>query len=129
MSYYPDVTSARKYPCLLVPRMDCGVRNHKDRGAWMAQSVKPPTSAQVMISRSVSSSPASGSVLTAQSLEPVSDSVFPSLHQHYTFIMNVVSQYMYLVGQVLPFCLNFFCKIVLMLLASFPCAVLRAQRL
>ena len=45
----------------------------------MAQSVKRPTSAQVMISRSVSSSPASGSVPTAQSLEPVSDSVSPSL--------------------------------------------------
>ena len=44
----------------------------------MAQSVKRPTSAQVMISRSVSSSPASGSVLTAQSLKPVSDSVSPS---------------------------------------------------
>ena len=51
----------------------------KKRGAWVAQSVKRPTSAQVMISRSVSSSPASGSVLTAQSLEPVSDSVSPSL--------------------------------------------------
>ena len=48
-------------------------------GAWVAQSVKRPTSAQVMISQSVSSSPASGSVLTAQSLEPVSDSVSPSL--------------------------------------------------
>ena len=48
-------------------------------GAWVAQLVKRPTSAQVMISRSVSSSPASGSVLTAQSLEPVSDSVSPSL--------------------------------------------------
>ena len=45
----------------------------------MAQSVKRPTSAQVMISRSVSSSPASGSVLTARSLEPASDSVSPSL--------------------------------------------------
>ena len=45
----------------------------------MALSVKHPTSAQVMISRSVSSSPASGSVLTAQSLEPASDSVSPSL--------------------------------------------------
>ena len=45
----------------------------------MAQSVVHPTSAQVMISWSVSSSPASGSVLTAQSLEPVSDSVSPSL--------------------------------------------------
>ena len=45
----------------------------------MAQSVQHPTSAQVMISQSVSSSPASGSVLTAQSLEPVSVSVSPSL--------------------------------------------------
>ena len=49
------------------------------RGTWVAQSVKHPTSAQVMISQSMSSSPASGSVLTAQSLEPVSDSVSPSL--------------------------------------------------
>ena len=48
-------------------------------GAWVAQSVKRPTSAQVMISRLVSSSPASGSVLTAGSLEPVSDYVSPSL--------------------------------------------------
>ena len=48
-------------------------------GAWVARSVKCPTSAQVMISRSVSSSPVSGSVLTAQSLKPVSDSVSPSL--------------------------------------------------
>ena len=45
----------------------------------MAQSVKHPASAQVMISRLVSLSPASGSVLTAQSLEPASDSVSPSL--------------------------------------------------
>ena len=45
----------------------------------MAQSVGRPTSAQVMISWSVSSSPALGSVLTAQSLEPASDSVSPSL--------------------------------------------------
>ena len=37
-------------------------------GAWVAQSVKRPTWAQVMISRSVSSSPASGSVLTARNL-------------------------------------------------------------
>ena len=51
----------------------------KNRGTWVAQSVGRPTSAQVMISRSVSLSPASGSVLTAQSLEPVSDSVSPSL--------------------------------------------------
>ena len=45
----------------------------------MAQSVKRPTSAQVTVSRSVGSSPASGSVLTAQSPEPASDSVSPSL--------------------------------------------------
>ena len=48
-------------------------------GAWVARSVKHLTSAQVTTSRSVSSSPASGFVLTAQSLEPVSDSVSPSL--------------------------------------------------
>ena len=48
------------------------------RGAWVAQSGKRPTSAQVMISRFVGSSPVSGSVLTAQSLEPASDSVSPS---------------------------------------------------
>ena len=40
----------------------------KNWGAWVAQSVERPTSAQVMISWSVSSSPASGSVLTARSL-------------------------------------------------------------
>ena len=45
----------------------------------MAQSVKCLISAQVMISHFVSLSPASGSVLTAQSLEPASDSVSPSL--------------------------------------------------
>ena len=45
----------------------------------MAQSAERPTLAQVMISQSVSSSPMSGSVLTARSLEPASDSVSPSL--------------------------------------------------
>ena len=45
----------------------------------MAQSVKRPTSAQVMISQSMSLSPTLGSGLMAQSLEPVSDSVSPSL--------------------------------------------------
>ena len=45
----------------------------------MAQSVKHLTLAQVMISQFVSSSPASGSVLTAQNLEPASDSVSPPL--------------------------------------------------
>ena len=49
------------------------------RGTWMAQSVERPTSAQVMISQFVGLSPTSGSVPTAQSLEPASDSVSPSL--------------------------------------------------
>ena len=46
-------------------------------GTWVAQPLKSPTSAQVTISRFVSSSPMSGSVLTAQSLEAASDSVSP----------------------------------------------------
>ena len=57
------------------------------RGAWVAQSVKRPTSAQVVISWSVSSSPASGSVLTARSPEPVSDSVSPSLSDPPLFML------------------------------------------
>ena len=61
-----------------------GIRNGSSdfglsRGAWVAQSVERPTSAQVMILQLVSSSPVSGSVLTARSLEPASDSVSPSL--------------------------------------------------
>ena len=49
------------------------------RGTWVAQSVKTPTSTQVMISRFVSSSSASGSVLMAQSLGPALVSVSLSL--------------------------------------------------
>ena len=45
-------------------------------GTWVAQLVGHPTLAQVMISWFVGLSPASGSMLTAQSLEP--DLVFPS---------------------------------------------------
>ena len=48
-------------------------------GAWVAQSIKRLTSAQGMISQFMGLSPASGSVLTAQSLEPASDSMSPSL--------------------------------------------------
>ena len=51
----------------------------KARGARVAQSVSCQTSAQVRIARFVGSSPASGSVLIAQSLEPALDSVSPSL--------------------------------------------------
>ena len=49
------------------------------RSAWVAQSMERLTSAQVMISQLMSSSPASGSVPTAQSLDPDLDSVSPSL--------------------------------------------------
>ena len=49
------------------------------RGAWVAQLVKRPTLAQVMISQFVGSNPTSGSVLMTRSLEPASDSVPPSL--------------------------------------------------
>ena len=45
----------------------------------MAQLVRRLTSVQVMISWFVGLSPALGSVLTVQSLEPASDSVSPSL--------------------------------------------------
>ena len=45
----------------------------------MVQSVKHPTSAQVIILQFVSSSPTSGSVLTAGSLEPAWDSGSPPL--------------------------------------------------
>ena len=55
------------------------LKSYLKRGTWVAQSVERPTSAQVMISQFVSSSRASGSVQTAQSLEPASDPVSPSL--------------------------------------------------
>ena len=48
-------------------------------GAWLSQSVEHLTFSQVMISQFVSLNPALGSVLTAWSLEPASDSVSPSL--------------------------------------------------
>ena len=49
------------------------------RGAWVAQSVGHPTLAPVMISWSMGSSPVSGSVPIAQSLEPASGSCSFSL--------------------------------------------------
>ena len=45
----------------------------------MTQSVRLPTSVQVIMSRFMSSSLITGSVLTAQTLEPALDSVSPSL--------------------------------------------------
>ena len=49
------------------------------RATWVAQLVKHPTLAYITIPQFKGSSPASGSVLTAQNLKPTSDSVFPSL--------------------------------------------------
>ena len=72
--YSPSWTGGKTQIHILVCLCE---KNHG--GTWVAQSVKRPTSAQVMISGSVSSSPALGSVLMAQSLEPVSDSLCPSL--------------------------------------------------
>ena len=57
---------------------DEGKERTKNWGTWVAKSVKRPTSAPVMISRFVSLSPASGSLLTAQSLGPASP-FFPAL--------------------------------------------------
>ena len=63
------------------------LENSIEWGAWVAQSVKHPTSAQVMISQSMSSSSAFGSVLTAWSLEPALDSVSPSLSAPPPFVL------------------------------------------
>ena len=64
---------------LKIREISDSLKRNNIRGTRVAQSVEHPTSAQVMISQSVGSSPASGSVLTAQSLEPVSNPVSPSL--------------------------------------------------
>ena len=68
----------REVPCLRFLKLSIlEIRILGD--TWVAQSGKCPTLALVIILRSVSSSAASGSVLTAWSLEPTSDSVSPSL--------------------------------------------------
>ena len=69
----------RSVPLSLSLLSSLSLKMNKHWGAWVAQSVERPTSAQVMISRFVSLSPASDFVLTAQSLDPASDSVSPSL--------------------------------------------------
>ena len=60
---------------------------HEHRDAWLAQSDKRPTLGQGMISQSVGSSPVSGSVLTAQNLDPASDSVSPTLSDPPPFML------------------------------------------
>ena len=68
-------------------RLNTFNKNTEIRGTWVSQPVKHPTSAQVMISQFVGSSPATGSVLTAQRLEPASDSVSPSLSDPPPFML------------------------------------------
>ena len=51
------------------------LKHYDSSGIWVAQSVKRPISAPVVISWFVGSRPTLGSVLTARSLEPASDSV------------------------------------------------------
>ena len=63
---------------ILQMKLEIKVQKRPPEGC-LGGSVKHLTLAQVMISQFESSSPTSGSVLTAQSLEPVSDSVSPSL--------------------------------------------------
>ena len=59
--------------------LENSTKHLKTRGAQVAQLVKRPTLAQVMISWLICLSPASGSVLTVRILEPALDSVSPSL--------------------------------------------------
>ena len=54
-----------------------------------ARSVKCLTSARVVVSWFVGSSPASGSVLTVQSLEPALDSVSPSLSDPFPLALSL----------------------------------------
>ena len=78
-NHFHSLQTAKLSPLPSNPRTHSYLQSKSNsRGTWVAQSVKPLTSAQVMISRLVSSSPVSGSVPTAQSLEPASDSVSPS---------------------------------------------------
>ena len=66
--------------CLQVIRLTLSIQQKTFiQGAWVAQLVERLTSAGIMISWFVGSSPTLGSVLTAQSLEPASDSVSPSI--------------------------------------------------
>ena len=71
------------------PKIIYLLKKVKVRGTWVAQSVEQLTSAGVMTSQSVSLSPALGSVLTAQSLEPASDSVSSPLSAPPLFTLSL----------------------------------------
>ena len=70
----------------MIKPQDANLFKSLPQAAWVAQSVEPLTSAWVMISWFVGSRPASGSVLTAQSLEPALDSVSLSLSKINIFL-------------------------------------------
>ena len=74
----PNFTSSVFTIARILKATSVSIKRQMDRGAWVAQSVKCLPLAQVTISPFMSSSPTSGSVLIAQSLEPASDSVSPS---------------------------------------------------
>ena len=63
---------------LLYTKNSIAFKKNLSRGRLGGSVIKGPTSAQVMISRCMGSSPTLGTVLIAQSLEPASDSVSPS---------------------------------------------------
>ena len=77
-THIQDPVSGHSFWCLF-HLIELALKSGGLRVTWVAQSVKRLTSAQVMNSQFVGLSPASGSVLTAQSLEPALDSVSPSL--------------------------------------------------
>ena len=69
--------NVRSLKCALISCDWDPSKKRTSRGTSVAQSVKLPPSAQVTISGFVGPSPASGSVLTARSREPASDSGSP----------------------------------------------------
>ena len=76
-AHYTEVVAARGS---VHAQLSCfNLEEGLPQGTWESQLVKPPPSAQVMISWFVGSSPATGSGLTGQSLEPASDAPSPSL--------------------------------------------------
>ena len=90
ITFFPYLSSIKTFhfvhllrPLLVAKFMNCVLKTIRSLkftqlwGAWVAQSLKRPTLAQVMISRLVGLSPPLGSVLTAQSLESASDSCLP----------------------------------------------------
>ena len=75
------------------PLQEMAVSKSSSEGTWVAQSVKRLTSVQVMISRFVGLSSASGSVLTAWNREPDSDSVSPSLSASPPLILSKINKH------------------------------------